>query len=203
MQMPNIAVGEFAVHVGDRSWFFRPSLLAISRLGSPAEIVDKYASVMGAFCRRSFSNSVAVLWECEVDCDSSELTGYSHSYGRWVAGLIPPEDVHVLAQCLMKHGVTGNLELTRRKSKAEDYTSEFSAADCVAMAMAHLGMSEREAWQLTMTSFVRAMHAKYPGEAQTAAATKKQVIEADETMSWLSRVNAARSKSDRASSIAN
>src|SRR5690606_11909052 len=128
------------------------------------------------------------------DCDSSKLTGYSQSYGKWVAGLLPPEDVHVLAQCLLKHGITGDLKLRSRKPKAEDYTSEFVAVDCVAMAMAHLGMSESDAWQLTMTGFSRAMHAKYPGETQTEAATQKRVAESDETMEWLSRVNASRRK---------
>lgn len=38
-------VGEFGVSVGDRDYLFRPSLSAMNSLGSPSEIVEKFASL--------------------------------------------------------------------------------------------------------------------------------------------------------------
>lgn len=188
MRSPNTAIGELAVQVGSHRWFFRPSLFAMSQIGTPKEIVETYAAVMGGFSRDSFYAAVRVLWAC-CGGDASELTGYVRSYGKWVAGLIPPEDVVVLAQSLMNHGVTSNVEPDEPPS-SEKYSSEFKPADSAALAMAHLGLSEDDAWNMTMTGLVLAMKAKYanPGEK-----TKTESLrEADDTMGWLEKVNAMR-----------
>ena len=41
-------VGEFGVSAGDRDYLFRPSLLAMDSLGSPSEIVEKFATLYSA-----------------------------------------------------------------------------------------------------------------------------------------------------------
>lgn len=190
MRSPNTAIGELAVQIGSRRWFFRPSLLAMSQLGTPVEIVDIYAAVMGGFSRDGFYKAVRVLWACCND-DASDLTGYVRSYGKWVAGLLPPEDVLVLAQSLLKHGVTSNVQPDEPPSN-NDYSKEFKASESAALAMAHLGLSEDQAWNITMTGLVLAMKAKY---SRPDEKPKSKIVEqSDDTMQWLEKVNAMRDK---------
>lgn len=190
--MTNTQVGELAVQVGLRRWLFRPSLLAMSRLGPPEHIVHVFAAVHGGFSSEAFLLAVEVLWAC-CEGDASDLTGYVRMYGKWVPGLLPPEDVVVLAQSLMTHGVTGAVppELpSQAGSDRQQYTPGFRAAETAALAMAHLGLSEQEAWHMTMTGVVLAMRAKYHDPSKPSV--EAQADEADATLEWLNRVNAMR-----------
>ena len=54
--------------------------------------------------------------------------------------------------------------------------------------MAHLGIGERDAWAMTMTSLVAALRAKFP-QPKSASPT---VEEHDATMAWFERVQAMR-----------
>ncbi len=191
MREPNTAIGELAVWIDSRRWFFRPSLLAMSRLGTPAEIVEKFAACMGGFSRESFLISVNVLWACCTEGEPSELTGYVRTYGKWVPGKLPPEDVHSLACALLTHGITSNVKSEDPPKKGvKQYSQEFKATESASLAVAHLGVSEAEAWNMTMTGLVMAMRAKYHDSSKPTV--KEQVAEADNTMEWLERVNAMR-----------
>jgi hypothetical protein len=55
------------------------------------------------------------------------------------------------------------------------------------MAIAHLGMSEQQAWDMTVTGFVMAMRAKFPPPPRARPTLK----ELDSMMDWLDKVNAA------------
>ena len=70
---------------------------------------------------------------------------------------------------------------------------EFDARGIAATAMAHLGLSEKEAWQLTMTSYIGAMRAKYPPTEKDAKADPRSDAEVyDSAKAFLARVKAAR-----------
>lgn len=187
--MTNTAVGELAVQVGLRRWLFRPSLLAMAGIGSPQQIVETFAAVHGGFSRMAFDAAVRVMWACSEDGDASELTGYVRTYGRWVPGKIPPEDILLLARSLMTHGVTGAVKPDKPAAGAGNYTPEFKASESAALAIAHLGMSESDAWSMTMTGLVLALRAKYHDGKPSV---DRVADEADETMDWLKRVNAMR-----------
>lgn len=191
--MINTEVGELAVWVGTRRWLFRPSLLAMARLGTPEHIVHLYAAVHGGFSSQAFLAAVEVLWACNEDEDTGDLTGYCRTYGKWVPGKLPPEDVHILARSLMVHGVTSSLPPERPAGAPDDrkrYTRGFQAAETAALAMAHLGLSERDAWNMTMTGVALAMRAKYHDASKPTV--EQQADDADETLEWLKRVNAMR-----------
>lgn len=199
-------IGEMGVQVGERYVKFRPSLAAMARLGTPKEIVETFVTVCGApplsgnpvldeprmktWRRDQFSQAVNVLYACTDDA-IDWLVGYTNERYRYVRGALPLADIVGLAAGLLKHGVLGDIppEATRG-AKKEDYLSEFKARDFAAAAMAHLGATEGQAWDMTMTSYIIAMRAKFP-----PAKDAKKVPTDDEyshVKGWLARVNKAR-----------
>lgn len=202
-------IGEVGVHDGERVHILRPSLYAMTQIGGPEEIVRVFTSVMEA--APSFVDALGVLYACaetdvsgifgriepadyipEQPCISGEIMGAT----RYVAGAVPPEHVVYLARCLLKHGVTGALApLPIKEGETQEYTQTFNAREHVAVAMAHLGLSERDAWQMTMTSFIGAMRAKFPAEAAPGSRAPS-VDEYEADMARLDKINAIRDKKE-------
>lgn len=190
-------VGEIGVHHGDREYKLRPSLYAMSQLGDPKEIVELYVNVMG---NGAFDDALSVIFACSEE-DLSPVFGcyvpaQAGTGWRYKAGKADIRHVMPIAQCLLKHGITGSLpEIRQKEQQSGSFTQEFNARDHVALAMAHLGMSELDAWDLTMTSLVGALRSKYPPQPSndpgSKAPTKQQH---DETMAWFERVEAMRTK---------
>lgn len=197
-------VGEIGVYSEGREVRLRPSLYAMSRLGDPAEIVGTFATVMGeadneAQADRLFQAALGVIYACtEGEADPSALFGtYEADNGtlRYVPGSAPADHVVPLARCLLKHGITGALQpLPRRPGDDEPtYVKEFVAREHVAIAMAHLGVSERDAWNMTMTGLVGALRAKFPPvESSAPGAKAPSKEEHSATMAWFDRIDARR-----------
>lgn len=187
---PITSIGEIGVQDGEKQWFFRPSLQNIEALGSPTEIVEKFALCHSEISEESFLAAVDVLWACCESGNPEELTGVTGTVSNgWIHGLVPAAECLMLARSLMNHGVGGDADPAKAVGKKSDYTSEFHARDIVAAAVAHLGVSERDAWAMTMTSFVRAMKSKY-GEPKQTTPT---IQEHEESTKWLEKINRARS----------
>ncbi|OAE52880.1 glycoprotein [Achromobacter insolitus] len=188
-------IGEVGVYAGEAHYVLRPSLYAMSRIGPPAEIVSVYASVMGE--APPVIDALGVIYACSGD-DLTEIFGHvaaEESGGlTYVPGRAPVEHIVHIARCLLKHGVTGALpELPRRPGDEPEYVKEFDARAHVALAMAHLSMSEREAWDTTMTALVGALRAKFPRPESNAPGSKAPSKEEHEaTMEWFERVECAR-----------
>lgn len=188
------SIGEIGVHIGDRTIILRPSLYAMSRLGEPLEIVRVFSSVMGGPSDKLIGDALAAIYACTEE-DVSEIFGYWSDTG-YVPGSVPVTDVIHLARCLLKHGVVGALpDLPGKPGSEPEYVNEFDARSHVAIAMAHLGLDERDAWNITMTALVGALRAKFPrvesDEPGAKAPTKEQH---QATMEWFERVEAARNK---------
>lgn len=193
-------IGEIGVHVGERVHILRPSLYAMTQLGTPAEIVEVYAVVMaelneGPHRWHQFSEALRVIHACSTE-DLCDVFGYFNGRDKYVRKLADMDDILPLARCLIQHGVTGvNKPLPRRADDPEEYVREFHAAEHVAVAVAHLGMTEREAWNATMTSLVAALRAKYPPmEKDTPGARAPTLEEHEATEAWFERVEAKRRK---------
>lgn len=199
-------IGEIGVHAGDRVFTLRPSLYAMSRIGSPAYIVEIYAAVMadhpitapGVVHMAQLGCVYEVLQACTEE-DISDLIGaYEHNeeIGQFVykKGLIPPREMLHLARCLMRHGVTGSVEpLPSDGDDEPDYVAEFDVRKHVANAIAHLGMSEKDAWNTTMTALVDALRSKFPVvKDENKAGTPPTVAEYEATMDWADKIEAKR-----------
>jgi hypothetical protein len=200
---PKLSAGELAVSTATHDYLFRPSLAAMASLGSPTEIVDLFALLHSApkinpyYAAESFrkwersvlSASIDVLAACCAD-DITPLVGHIGSrYGSWVPGAMPVEHMPHLARALMKHGITGDVK-PRGKPKAEDYSATFDAKDFVATAIAHLGMAEDDAWNLTMTTFAAAMRSKFGAPDDKTAGIENH----DDNMARLAAINKLRDR---------
>lgn len=186
-------IGEVGVHHNEETIVLRPSFYAVSKLGSPSEIVQLFYRVMNATTEQQvIDDCIPVIWAC-TEGDASLLTGYYDVSGdrlKWVPGSMTIGQIAVLARHLMMHGVTGDVEKRRRKSGGT-YNPEFDAAEYAALAMAHLGLSERDAWGMTMTGFVAAMTAKYP-PSEKEKELERVLDRYDETMARAKREREAR-----------
>ncbi len=191
-------IGEIGITAGQQRFKLRPSLYSMTQIGEPAEIVRVYASVMAEHHAEQFDDALAVIYACAED-DLSELFG-GHEAGEeglaYRPGAAPADHVLPLARCLMKHGVTGALpELPRKADQEPEFVREFDARTHVSLAIAHLGMSSAEAWQMTMTELVGALRAKFPQQQSDAPGARAPTTEEHEaTMAWYERVEAARRK---------
>lgn len=201
------AIGEVGIHAEGRTYHLRPSLFAMSQLGTPEEIVETYALVMGGGrgtakrrMRDQFGAALAVVHACAED-DLDGLVGGINERGAYTGGRVPLDTVVALAQALMRHGVQGDQSPEDRDAYPEEqgeYRSAFDPREQAAAAMAHLGATEAEAWAMTMTSLVGALRSKYPprrvdekGRPIEAKPTLKQY---DQAAAWLAEVNKRRAK---------
>lgn len=213
-------VGEVGIHADDKTYLLRPSFYAMSRLGKPETVVsifalvyDESADIIAQFLPDKLAETISFRAAIDVlrNCWASEPRDRDwvvgrFSEGKFLPGIVPLEHIFPLARCLLKHGLLGDMAVEAEKTKAEqeekkdgDFTPTFTARDHVAFAMAHLGIAERDAWQMTMTSLLLALRAKFPREATTDAEKKAEgaVITAkehDQTMEWLEKINRKRQK---------
>ena len=196
------SIGEIGCSVGDHDYIFRPSLAAIDSLGSPAEIVEKFAILFSAPKFNPFFPVPAYrAWEREVmataydvlvaccDQDVSPLIGHMGSKWRsFVPGAMPANDMVHIARALMRHGVIGIKPEGRPTQKPkEEFVPEFRPREFVSQAVAHLGLSSAEAWQMTMTELSGAMQSKY-GKPDTLPPPEEH----DEAMARLAEINRLR-----------
>lgn len=193
-------IGEIGVHIDDETFILRPSFYAMSKIGTPKEIVETYAVVMAEIENpkvkwQQFQDALFVAHACcELDLD--DVLGYFNQSGKFVKKKVDPEDMLILARCLLKHGITGSQKpLPRKESDEPEYLTEFNASENVALAMAHIGCTESDAWKMTMTSLVAAMRAKFPSQKEDKAGARAPTKdEHEDTMAWFDKIKAKREK---------
>lgn len=201
-------IGEIGLEYLGREYRLRPSFAAMARLGTPAEIVEAFGLLFGAppeptgnpvldrprwrvWGREQFRAALSVLYAC-CDDDLSALIGWTTERMTYRPGAMPAANITVLARELLRHGVVGDVPADPRQPKRGKFAAEFHARDFAAMAMAHLGLSEADAWQMTMTGFILAMRAKFPPPETPTKDDAPSEEAHDATMAWLAAVNAKR-----------
>lgn len=138
---PLADIGEARISLEDKSFFFKPSFSAMSKIGSGSEIVDIYASLNGIdyikalkrlslvpeksqqFAAHSYSKSCygrhvlsaayVVIQSC-CDDDVSILIGSwkpTPAGVRYIKGLMPIAVIIEMAKMLMEHGLMGKSPL--------------------------------------------------------------------------------------------
>lgn len=76
---------------------------------------------------------------------------------------MPPQDMVIIAQSLMMHGIIGQAKLRKlQRHEPNEPTNEFRASDYIIAARNHFNISKEEAGQLTMTEFQMMLAVKYP-----------------------------------------
>lgn len=146
-------------------------LQAIEVYGGPFRVPEfVYGYINRVLSRSAIIAAHTVLTACCAE-DIGELVGWlkpARSKRRgmvWRQGLLPAQDMIVIAQDLMAHGIVGKAKLRKlQRHETNETTSGFVAADYVVAARNHFGMSRAEAEQLTMTEFQLMVAAKYPDQ---------------------------------------
>lgn len=175
---------------------FRPSLLNISSLGSPAEVVSIFESVMGnSDTKLQLWDAMAVLWACADDKELVvEAVGHIDPGDEgpvYIPGEMPIDHVFHLARHMLHHGMVGDVEIKPPEGQQPKPMKEFKAADFVAMAIAHLGMSQSDAWGLSMTALVAALNSKFPDAGKKKdgpGGNAPTVQEHDDAMEWFKKI---------------
>ncbi|MBD2816619.1 hypothetical protein ID850_18170 [Xenorhabdus sp. Flor] len=209
---PILDIGEIVISTDKSDFLFRPSLAAMTRIGTPKQIVDVYTLLNGAetqslvnramlaygsvpdwlirmmrkpaFGRNILSTAMMVIQAC-CDEDTDELIGEWRPGQRGIVyrpGKVPINDIIVIAQELVTHGVIGKVKIRKlqRNEGTEEYSGQFKAIEYINAARAHFTMSRGEAEQLTMTEFQMMLKAKFPEEKGFTREEYDAVMEADD-----------------------
>lgn len=166
--MLNINEGLTQIEYGDEVYTLTPSFFNIDKLGSPRKIIDVYRAL--TLKNFNFINAYVAALEVIEACGGLpfELTGgltysFNKSKSMIIPGAIHHEEIIIIAEHLMMHAVSGTKEQVKESKdrKSSEAINEFDAAKYVLNATESLGMTNDEAWQLSMTKFARLSRAKY------------------------------------------
>ena len=151
-------------------WSFTPSLRNIAELDTPAGIVALFAALHGPGAAGHARYVLAVLCDQE---DPTPLVGWTDEGGDH-AGMMPASEQIIIARHLMQHGIIG--KATPAKAGQGKYSREFNAAEYVAAACVHLGLSRADAEALSMTEFQTMFAMKFPesGEKERDVPTREE-----------------------------
>lgn len=189
MRKANPSAGEVGIDWGEHHLVFRPSLCAIASLGEPEELVGMLQRAQRND-KLGFMTAYRALCACYGgDIDIDRLTGVFREVRgrlRFVQGAMPYQDVHVLGVKLLVNGMIGKPRLS--EAKGGPAATSFDPAEYVASAVAHLGMSYAEAWDMTMLELQRVIEAKQP---KKDAPTMKDAAEME---SKIKAIRAAKAK---------
>lgn len=148
--------GYVRAQTGDGEEFtFLPSLARIAALGTPREIVELFALLHGPRAAETARYVLASLCEQE---DPLPLVGWADDAGVH-PGLMPDAEQLIIARHLMVHGICGSARPGRGDG---GFSKTFDAAEYIALARVHLGLTAAEAEALSTTEFQALWAVKFP-----------------------------------------
>ena len=148
-----------------------PSLARIATLTAPTEI---YTSLIHPDTDREsrLNAAYSVILACTNDDRIKPFLGRQMiGKPRMRNGIVTKtysdvfvSDVHAvaIAESLLFHGMIGEVKVRPQADTESSYTNVFDPLEWVAALVAHLGISEKSAWSMTMTSALSALKAKFP-----------------------------------------
>lgn len=142
------------------------SKLSLSRLNLSQQMMNSIFSMPG---NELLSAAMDVMQCCYTgNGDLAPLIGEWKGWKNCIVyrpGALPKDDIIILAQQLMQHGVIGKAKVRRlQRHETNEYATEFKAVDYIIAACNHFGISRDEASGMTMTEFTLRLAAKYPNE---------------------------------------
>jgi hypothetical protein len=172
-----------------REWTFRQSLARVAALGSPQEIVGTYIALHGPQAAQEAAYVLAGL--CDQD-DPTPLIGWRDLDGAWHPGEMPESEQVIIARHLMRHGVVGKAKPD--KASSGRFSDRFDAAEYIAAARVHLGLSGAEAEALSMTEFHTLFEMKFPGKDRQGGRDVPTREEYDAQMAAMKAIRDAKEK---------
>ncbi|WP_058912871.1 DUF6246 family protein [Entomohabitans teleogrylli] len=119
---------------------------------------------------RTLTAASTIIRAC-CDDDVTPLTGELRQgkSGRkgmlWRCGKMSPEEMLLVAQSLILHGIIGRVKMRKlQRHESSATVGEFHAIEYINAARHHFGISRQEAENLTMTEFIMMLNTKYPSQ---------------------------------------
>lgn len=163
-------IGQVGISTPNGQYKLTPSLAAIASLSNPVEL---YAELVSPETPHEWRVQVAhdVIIACSDNKDIRQHLGLRRKgkprlrkgvlYTTYSSNYVDDTHAVCIAESLLYHGMVGKVE--HKSAPSEDsYTNEFKPVEWMASAVAHLGVSEADAWQMTMTSLLTALKTKFP-----------------------------------------
>ena len=97
--------------------------------------------------------------------DPTPLIGWKDEAGDH-SGLMPESEQIIIARHLMHHGIVGKAKPSNKGDGK--YSDKFEAAEYIAAARVHLGLSSADAEALSMTEFQTMLEMKFPELAKAS-----------------------------------
>lgn len=194
---------------GEKEYLLRPSFAAMTRIGTPEEIVSAYATIHGSdvqnlisacasnlgllpewlspqlyrMAEKILSVSMQVVQACCED-DLTPIIGEWKGWSRYIVyrpGALSRNDIIVIAQHLMSHGVIGKAKVRKlQRHETNSTTTAFNAIEYINAARTHFEMTREDAAHLTMTEFALLLNAKYPDQKGLTREEYDAVMDDDE-----------------------
>ena len=169
--MIHVRTGQFAAVVNGKRYKFNPCFAAMAKIGNDRELVECFATIHGskypsrlptdpglrnrimARCYGEIVQTSMRILKCCSDDETGPLLGecwFTPSGKlRLKPGIMPVDDVITLAQHCMYHGLIGDgPEEVASERREGEYKPTFDILEFVYSAVAHLGLSESEAWNM-------------------------------------------------------
>lgn len=189
----NTSIGEVGLAIEGRDYRLRPSFLSMSAIGESGDLVSIASWINSAKLKLDFEpHKISVLdmstaifiIQCCCDKEISELGCIIGS--DWTGklfykeGAVSGHDLIVIADHLIRFGING-IETQRSKNAARFSDKKnkfiFKVTEFVASAIAHLKLSAKDAWDLTMPEFQLAMDSLYPPDDKKSNMPTQEEVE--------------------------
>lgn len=181
-------LGHIGIKVGDKQFHLVPSLAAMASLDDPVMMYHQLH-------QGSIETAYAVIEACSNDANISYHLGQAVMppvkvgdkvlpAATYDTKVIPDDKALIIAMSLLHHGIIGDFKPRKTETnKKENYSETFDAMEFASIAMVHLGLSQDEAWSLTMTQLRRALAIKFP-PSEKEKAQDELLAEYDEMLEW-------------------
>ena len=190
------SLGEFTIFTAEKDYYFKPTFERMISLGDSEYIVELFATVHGLYeqsaialieqfgehdglikmlndtrIRYTLSSAIEIMSACYLgDDDIEHLTGVfidNDSKIEYIGGKMPVMEIIVFAQGLMLHGISGAYKPKYIDNHKEESTSKLEISDYISSARVHLGLSDKEARNLSMSEFLQLIDTKLESNQKT------------------------------------
>lgn len=182
------AIGHAGIKTPSGEYKLIPTLAAIATLDNPVQMYSDLTALDTPHEER-VEIAHAVIMACSNDSSIARWLGQREvSKPRMRKGVITRtySSVYIdaahsvaIAEQLLFHGMVGKIERRAASISESDYTNTFDPLEWVSAVVAHLGLSEADAWNMTMTSILSALKTKFPPTEKQKALEKFQDEKAD------------------------
>lgn len=207
------SIGHTEVKANGHTYQLYPTLKNIEKIGDGKKLMELFNLIHGIGHEKHVGSDWFTVHQvaqarnvikacCEEDIDRillrAKLVKDKIRPSFRPGGIDNPEVQIILASHLLRHGVAGvklnNEDEEESSGDGEEVNSDsvdiYRALDC---ARVHLGRTDKEAWDMTMTEIVQMMEMKFPKPKEDPKKQKPPTNkEYDETMSWFEEVQKRR-----------